>query len=288
LYESLSLMLKKKSDNVLPERDDIPGVEDLALELNIDNDARRRGRLNQPDPEATEPDEVESRVHNRINHMAMRHFKRSEEAVGRLRDDINNIFLTPQLEAAEGILPEMSFSLETFKKQAVRILSQVRQARDRAADDYDDFRKQHRLTRAASYPDSFWLVGGWLFLILLIETTLNGFFFAEGSDLGLLGGWMEAFVIACINVLLGFVAGLVCRQLHFHRTSRRPLAGAVVMMLFVIAIVFNLLVGHYRAAFVENPDIARVIGLENFLANPLNVGDVNSWFLVLLGLLFFV
>jgi hypothetical protein len=54
-----------------------------------------------------------------------------------------------------------------------------------------------------------------------------------------------------------------------------------------LAFLFNLLVGHYRSAFTEHPDIAKEISVNNFLANPLDIGDVHSWFLVFLGMMFF-
>ncbi|MDQ7021512.1 MAG: hypothetical protein Q9M91_06850 [Candidatus Dojkabacteria bacterium] len=46
-------------------------------------------------------------------------------------------------------------------------------------DDLDAFKRRHQIKRLPDYPDSAWETYGWLLLALLIESILNGVFFAE-------------------------------------------------------------------------------------------------------------
>jgi len=55
------------------------------------------------------------------------------------------------------------------------------------------FRKENQLEREANYPKSKVLFWGLLFIILILESMANSYFYAQGSDLGLLGGVLQAF-----------------------------------------------------------------------------------------------
>jgi hypothetical protein len=43
--------------------------------------------------------------------------------------------------------------------------------------------------------------------LLLVELIINGNFLAKGSQLGLLGGIIEAFAFAALNLLVSFFLG---------------------------------------------------------------------------------
>ena len=91
--------------------------------------------------------------------------------------------------------------------------------------DLKDFRQEHGLRRAAVYPESKCTLGV-LAVFVVIETGVNGYMFARGSEFGLLGGGIEAIVFSLANVaLIGFVGGGGCRPCSRTDVARgEPLA----------------------------------------------------------------
>jgi hypothetical protein len=75
-------------------------------------------------------------------------------------------------------------------------------------DELSEFRSTNRLKRAARNPARRWTTFGLLFLLIGLESGLNGFFFAKGSDFWLLGGVGTAIGISFVNVLSAFMLGL--------------------------------------------------------------------------------
>ena len=69
------------------------------------------------------------------------------------------------------------------------------------------------LRRTASYPDSHILTFALLIIALITESMLNGVFFAEGSDAGLIGGVATALVISFFNISVGFVTGFLVTRI---------------------------------------------------------------------------
>lgn len=60
------------------------------------------------------------------------------------------------------------------------------------------------LKRSAKYPDSHLMTFSVLTIMILFEAVINANFYAKGSDLGLLGGWIQAVVVAFTNVIAAF------------------------------------------------------------------------------------
>jgi len=60
------------------------------------------------------------------------------------------------------------------------------------------------LKRSAKYPESHWMTISILAAMVLVEGLINAYFFSKNSDLGLLGGWIQAIVVAFTNVMAAF------------------------------------------------------------------------------------
>jgi hypothetical protein len=152
----------------------------------------------------------------------------------------------------------------------------------------DDFRRRHRLTRAAR-----WAAGGNLTLkvgillsLFVFEVFLNGFFLAKGSELGYVGGAAEALTFALLNIGVSFLAGAVgVRELN-HRNYMRKVFGLLSLMCYLaIAVGLNLTLAHYREAagsFVSDAGQAVLVRLRT---DPLGITDVKSWLFFSIGML---
>ena len=73
----------------------------------------------------------------------------------------------------------------------------------------DAFRARNQLERAARDPEgsAAFLRYSVLALMIVIEGALNAFFFSQGLDSGLLGGFIYAGVLAALNLGAAFVLG---------------------------------------------------------------------------------
>jgi hypothetical protein len=91
------------------------------------------------------------------------------------------------------------------------------------------------------------LAFGILSILILLEAGINGVLFAESSDRGLLGGWLEAMVLAITNVGVAFLVGYIVLP-QVNRRSLLSKAGAVVLALtgFAALLSVNLFGAHYR------------------------------------------
>ena len=149
--------------------------------------------------------------------------------------------------------------------------------------DLEMFRQRNGLTREAVYRESKLLHFSIIFFIVIMETVLNAFFLSKGSDLGLVGGFFQAFIISMIN--LGFAAFLAFALRHcFHQNPfRKILAGTLFVGVLAAAIVFVLGVGHYREALEANPFTASQMAMATLQAQPLGIHDFNSWIMVVVS-----
>ncbi|MGO9545992.1 MAG: hypothetical protein ACLPPF_14525 [Rhodomicrobium sp.] len=150
--------------------------------------------------------------------------------------------------------PKLDGDLQQIRFQRQKVLiangpllaDRLREEKSRLAD-LETFKAENRLVRDAHYPSSPVLAFGILSSLILVEAGINGVLFADSSDQGLFGGWLEALVLAIANVGAAFLLGrIVLPQLH--RRGFLPKIGAVVLCLTGAAalIAVNLTGAHYR------------------------------------------
>ena len=105
------------------------------------------------------------------------------------------------------------------------------------------------IDRAAVYPTSHILHFSVLAALVLFEGLANAYFFSKGSDLGLLGGWLQAITVSFTNVIAAFfLIGFIGLR-HMSNRHKPILAGlaAVGVGITVAALVLlNLTASHFR------------------------------------------
>lgn len=127
-----------------------------------------------------------------------------------------------------------------------------------------------------------------LFLIvpLTLESLLNGNFFAEASEFGLVGGAATAVIISALNIALGFLTGLgPARYCQHVRPSHLLWALPAYVALIILIVMFNLAVGHYREMLIATPDARSLQVLPRLMANPFAITELKSAALVIIGCL---
>jgi hypothetical protein len=120
-----------------------------------------------------------------------------------------------------------------------------------------------------------------------VEAGINGFFFAKGSEFGLLGGIGTAIGISFVNVLFAFIIGLFPIRWLNHRNYLVKFIGALASVSGAVALLaLHGFAAHYRdATAAVGEDQAFERALQTLKATPLALADFNSFYLFGIGLL---
>ncbi len=185
-------------------------------------------------------------------------FNRHQTSLNTLAEQAKNRLagIVRKIEAQEKkcVTPRLDDTLQQLRFQRQKVLvSQGPQLADllnnekAAAEDLKQFRQRNRLQHEAHYPASQTLSLSILLVLVLVEAAINGVLFAEASDMGLLGGWMEAMVLAMTNVGAAFLLGrLVLPNLNRRSVLAKVFAGAVALCFCLVILAVNIAGAHYR------------------------------------------
>lgn len=172
-------------------------------------------------------------------------------------------------------------------------------AHDAPAASADPAKSPKGIERAAIYPESHMLHFSILAGLVLFEGLANAYFFSTGSDLGLLGGWLQAITVSFTNVIASFfLIGFLCLR-HLMNPKKLwffvPAAiGLPIAIAFIV--VLNLAAAHYRDLLELNAaslalggaDITGAIlaPLPHMFENPFGLQTLEAYLLLTLGLTF--
>lgn len=229
-----------------------------------------------------------------------------EEAVGRMAAEwtLQREHLITMLRAYRDRLAELNAAAELAqlrlaaagaltkfrqrKQEARGELAQLRRAYVEARDELSAFRGKHGLSRPARNPSQRWTTIGLLFVVIAVESVVNGFFFAKGSERGLVGGAGTAMGISIVNVLACFFLGLFpARFINWRGWFVRGLSAVVTAAGLGAVLFVHLFAGHLRDATAATSELqAYDIAVAKMMSEPWRLADISSWYLFALGTLF--
>jgi hypothetical protein len=261
-------------------------LDDLSRYLKVESNGEHNGKNNYPASTAKKPDAFEGKI---ISFFNKRLSKLNERANNEL-SKLNTSIAYPSINDLKKQLEAMSNNVYKNVEHSTRIrlneLKNEKKHLENAESDYSSFREKFDLVRLPHYPDSKFFVIALVIAFWLAETIMNGFFFAKGSDLGLIGGWFEAGAVSFINIFFAFLVGIFARQVNHPSTGRKIIAWSTIAGYALFSFVFNLFVGHYRDMIgVNTANVAESI-LPRVLESPFGINDVFSWLLVMGGMFF--
>jgi hypothetical protein len=264
-------------------------VEQVARELRLDERAEKAAMAGQPAPDADGPDAAELDVLGKIEQCAR---KASEDYLTQrdlYEERIRKAAITPDLQVqieAAGSNAVADFKAEILNDQN-QLHTLLRAVGGREAE-FREFRDRHCLSRLPKNISKGERTFALLLLVVfvLLESILNGMFFAEGSEAGLIGGVVQALVLSVLNVGVAALFAMYGLPLLFHRKGGVKLIGALVTLVFAVWLIgLNLAIGHFRDLFIAGAGSVQMAELLNRLtADPLLLGDAKSAILVLLGI----
>lgn len=166
-------------------------------------------------------------------------------------------------------------------------LARLRGSYVEARNELTDFRIKHGLTRPARDPSGRWTTFGLLFIMIAVESAMNGLFFAKGSESGLIGGIGTAFGISLVNVVFCFILGLVpARFINWRGWFVRILCFFVTVAGLAGVLFVHLFAGHFRDASASSEIDAFARASAKVFSEPWRLADISSWYLFGLGALF--
>jgi len=168
-------------------------------------------------------------------------------------------------------------------------LRQEEKSLDQAKQELREFKTKHGIKREADYPES----RAWQTYILvgtcLLEAAMNGFFFRQGLQGGVLAGAILAFLIALVDIGIVFFLGRGAVWVAYGTQWIHRIIGALASIIFAVWVSsYNLLTAHVRESLREDLTMTEAlqVALSNFLNNPTAIEQADSVFLIASGVLF--
>lgn len=254
--------------------------------LKVEKLATRAGTANLPDPGDTELDTQQKGFVNYFQWLlaelnAVVDAKLNDDNIRRA-DYLRNIDAVPITECVNLTKHRLAELQATSREPLIA----ARRAERKAHRELNQFRVDNGLDRDAVYPDSAFLLCAVLIALCVSESAANASFFGISSDLGLLGGFLQALIIAVFNVTLSAFAGVALRGCNHVSPVRR--ASSVILMLAYAAVivVFHAAMANYRSALQLDPEQAVYSSMRNLVEHPFLYLDLSSWLLFSVGILF--
>jgi Skp family chaperone for outer membrane proteins len=259
-----------------------------AANLDLSAKARNAGSAGQPDENSARAASYETTLDSHVRQLFGQSSKRVATAYATIDAQIHSIELKRSESRLEAIRKGLDADCGEVIADSKRELDTLESESSDLRSELDLFRSQHFLTdRTASYPTSRLLGFSILLALVLAESVMNGVFFAEGSDLGLLGGLMEAIVISVVNIAAaGMVANWPFRWTRHISGSWRFTGYALSATYAALLLTFLVLITLYRDAFTTNPDNAMQVAFANFSSGSWTPDDMSSLLFFALSLLF--
>lgn len=264
-------------------------AEELAIHFDVENIAKRMARQNLPPGDASSVDAQELQIRQEMEKRAIQAKARIQQDANYKEMEISNISIERDLADLTAIPETFSNTINREYQEAEAELKQLKEQFTVSLDDLQAFKRENNLRREADYPLSKLKSIGLLMVMLISETVLNANFFAQGNELGLLGGAFQALIISLLNVSIGcfFVGVLILRFKNHVSPMKRTLGLVGTILMSVLALMGNLYVGHYRDAMNIDPDNGATVAIQNASEGLFALKDFNSWILVALGVIVF-
>lgn len=249
----------------------------------LEQHAIQQGQQNLPSPDAKGPNDAESAI---INHFGGRYKSLAESTCAKLRTIESDFRKTarelPDNDTLANVIDNAHTEVNRVLMEEKTHLVNARKRERKGLRDLRAFREKHKIPHEAHYPASTILHWAVIGTILLVESLMNMYFFAQGNNLGYLGGFFQALLVAVLNV---GSAALVGRYLLPHLTvpDHRPWAASLLALYLPVVVFFNLLVAHYRDTLTRTSGMALDEPIAALFADPFAL-SFHSIVLLLLGI----
>lgn len=264
--------------------------EKVSKSLDVEAKANANGKANIPAASATDLDDVERSIVDRIESERDDAFQIFEEQLDTYATRLRNLDFDGHFSQIE--MTNHS-SVEDFQADVTKGKDElfIRRKDLKATDEeLDDFRRRNGLERRIAR-----VKGGVetslkiliLIVLLFLESAMNGIYLAKGNDSGLVGGIGYAFGFACINVMGTFLLAMFgIRQLNRRSFAFKMIGFLSIIAWLALAVVLNLAMAHYREISATAVENVGFLVRQRLVADPFGLADIDSFVLFAGGILF--
>ncbi len=264
-------------------------TKELEVELDILNQAKRLGENNIPETQSLHLSGPEAKIINEIEEYRTKYANWRDSTLHLQNQNIAKLVLDCKTQVAEAKgFPKI------FEQQINALLGQTHSQFDTLAkkyqaakDEFNLFKQKNKLTREARINSKAQNFLGWsiLFIFILIEGLANAYFFAQGNDNGLIGGFIAAGLCAGLNVFSAFFQGRYTVPFINHRNFLLKLFGLIAILTALSCLLAMALgIAHFREALGTEQLFPSKYALQTLKSSPFELQDLNSW--VLCGITF--
>ncbi|MGD7037238.1 hypothetical protein [Methylotuvimicrobium buryatense] len=264
---------------------------DIEKELKIRSEAERLGNSGLPSPDAVQLTGIEEQIIHRIDRARLDYLDWANTRLQVLNEDLSRLDIQPIVKNTLQLDQEFSREASSLLDDSEPFIKSLLNRFEKTKTELDNFKINNDLTRDAHYPTKWHLFFKFSFFIflILVEGLANSFFFAQGVDSGLIGGFFMAMMFSGFNVITAGLQGRFVIPFLFHNNWPVKFLGFFLSLLgVVLTVCIALGISHYRDALgmdkVE-PAYSAFLALK---ANPLDLHDIMSWALFGISLLFAV
>ncbi|HEU0117956.1 MAG TPA: hypothetical protein VFR09_04925, partial [Alphaproteobacteria bacterium] len=212
-------------------------LEKIKQDLHLAEEGKKRGEKNLPPSSSEALDDIEHKIITTIETEQRRYLQSANSQLASAQQQISSLDLEHEAVSIGGAAQRASSDFMVKVDDGKAKLFMLWRNVCMIEEQWNAFRAQHKLSHPADYPLSRLWNFAVILAILVVESILNGNFLARGLETGLVGGIIEAFVIAAVNVSFGvFLGNFVVRYMFHCSLPLRILAFIEVPVSFCIAI----------------------------------------------------
>ncbi len=269
------------------ERYKPPSISTKIVFRNQNFDAEKfaldEGRENRPSHDETTLDEGQS---NLSNHFREEYIKQTE-AISKYIEEIKEkekTGINVGIDLSyEGFINNLRVELATENAREEHKLKSLAENKSEFERNLNHFKRTNKINRAPNYPLSKIFHYSIIIVIILIESFANAYFFAQGNDLGLLGGWLQACLISLANVGSAILIGAGVFPFINHISVIKKILSTFGLIVFsTVSISFNLAAAHYRD-LLEKSLNPLTHSIESILQDPFGI-SFHGFMLFIVGI----
>lgn len=260
-------------------------LKDIESALDIEQLAYDDGHKNHPSAEETSLSSTEKQIESLINNhiLEIKEFASFEKK--HLYKELEDLDISSTDEKFTHVENEIKTTIDAdFANVKPRLLELRIKEREKLRD-RNYFKQKNRLKRSARYPESHIYHLSIVAFFFLLECLGNMHFFAEGSTIGYLGGFLQATLVSAVNVGLSYIIGLFgFTQFNRRESAMKWFGGAVIVAYAMTMVVFHFAVAHYRDLLTIDPDNAARNAIEKLRENFFGLETIDSILVLLMGI----
>ncbi len=273
---------QKEVDRIFPQYD----PQEVSDQIRAEERGREDGNQNRPPNGATTMSVAEAEIVSFFEDVIRNAAASTRVMLGKFREYRRELDFNVVLEDLRGLSERFTNENRHLKARDKGNLQEQRDRERRLRGNLETFRNENGLNHTArpkENPITFWLV---ILAFIAVETALNATFFAMGSELGFLGGIIQATIISGINVGAAVLCGLFWVPFINHRKFAKKLVGGLSILLWsALILTLNIFAGHYRSELEQDPLLAVTEAVVSIQQSFFGIESAQGWLLSAVGIL---